>query len=97
MTIKEVKVLKKGDKFFSSTLSGSKAISFWAETLSNNTLRAFDAGSMKHREIHELKYKITTGPKAGEEHTTLFNPSDKVTVPDRPAKLIRIWREIVSK
>lgn len=97
MANKEVKVLKKSDKFFSSTLSGSKAISFWAEVTSNQTLRFFDTGTLKHREIHEVSYKITTGPKSGEEHKVLLNPGDKVTVPDRPAKLVRIWQAIVSK
>lgn len=97
MASKEVKSLKPKDKFLTACLSGTKAISFWAEVTANPTLRSFDTGTMKHREIHELKYKIISGPKAGENHTVLLNPEDKVVVADRPMKIVRIWNEIVSK
>ncbi len=97
VAIKEVKNLKVKDTFLSCTFSGvGTPHTSWAEVLAIQTLRYYDTGSMKHREIHEVEYKILSNKKNGEKHKVLLNPTDKVTVPDRPGKIRRVWKELWS-
>ena len=97
MAIKEIKSLKKGDKFFATTPTGTPPFTSWAEIVGVENLVIYATiGSGKRREVLEVEFKFVNNKRNGEVHKILLNPSDKVSIPDRPNKFIRVMKELLS-
>lgn len=97
MALKEIKSLKKGDKFFASTPTGTAPFAAWAEVVSTEILIIYATiGSSKRREIIEVEFKYVDGKRKGEVHKILLNSTNSINIPDRPNKFVRIMKELLS-
>lgn len=95
MPTKKVSELKVKDQFETLAYNSKMAYISFVTIVKINAIKVYDQLG-KRREIVEFVYKPNKGPLKNEEMSLKLYDDEIVTVPPRPGKFRRVWKELMS-
>ncbi|MBD3261814.1 MAG: hypothetical protein GF334_09155 [Candidatus Altiarchaeales archaeon] len=96
MATKQVKDLKKGDKFHAAVYDGETAYAAWVKIEQIDDIRVYSSALPKFTTIKQIHYRPQSGKRRDDLMKAMFYEDQRVRIPNRPNKFMRIWHALWS-
>ena len=98
MSQKTAKQLKKGERIRGAASNGHTCYVSWLRVVDIEQVKLFEQPTLpkKGDKLLKIKLEILQGKLRGEQLSMNLFESEQVFTPNKPWKIVRIWRAIIS-